>query len=36
MYRRLNDDGTHVSVIPLVKDLRVVALDSWLWKEMII
>jgi hypothetical protein len=28
MYRRLNDDGTHVSVIPLVKDLRVVALDS--------
>ena len=28
MYRRLNDDGTHVSVVPVVKDLRVVALDS--------
>jgi len=28
MYRRINDDGTPVSVVPVVKDLRVVALDS--------
>ena len=28
MYRRENEDGTPVSVVPVVKDLRVVALDS--------
>ena len=28
MYRKVNTDGTYVSVVPMVKDLRVVALDS--------